>query len=629
MAKRNKERGEPSIVQDQGLYASSCGYCKSDSKTSVSYGLWAHSLSVYDYQDLLNRGWRRSGNFLYKPEMAKTCCPAYTIRLKAESFSPSKEQNRVMHRLQRYLEGTYNGPVAAQKEDLELPVRQVSSEMDEAVLDRSEKAGCVGMECDEGAEINHADTEDIAEDLADRVTDAIRACSFMYHFPADIEVPKVVLRKVKPTMRKRIKTSAGEAIYSCSVAFTLAAALSKHKDCNLIVDALQLHNESVEKPIDASRGVSPAVLADLFASNLQNEYGMHGFVVEACNGHLNFLLQNPTALNLLKNEDSLRITSANHDSDTSVSKSAKHLHVLSQRETRRVLEVRMRRSAFDPEEFALYKRYQIAVHHDKPADVRESSYVRFLVDSPLTFVPPSKSGTAFCGFGSFHQQYWIDGRLVAVGVVDILPSCLSSKYLFWDPDLAFLSLGKYSAFQEIEWVQKAHQVCPSLEYYYLGYYIHTCPKMRYKGAYRPSELLCPIRFQWVPYDIAQSLLDVQPFVCLSDAVDATVLQKDGKDLKNKSSGLTQEREASRETVNMEDNQESGVSHLGGAASSSKESEDVSNILLKVGNQFLQFKNLQGWTVVPQKFVDSLVCDLRKYAQVVGPILATKMAYVLG
>jgi hypothetical protein len=26
-----------------------------------------------------------------------------------------------------------------------------------------------------------------------------------------------------------------------------------------------------------------------------------------------------------------------------------------------------------------------------------------------------------CGYGSFHQQYWLDGKLVAVGVVDVLP----------------------------------------------------------------------------------------------------------------------------------------------------------------------------------------------------------------
>lgn len=32
---------------------------------------------------------------------------------------------------------------------------------------------------------------------------------------------------------------------------------------------------------------------------------------------------------------------------------------------------------------------------------------------------------------------------------------------------------------------------PSLKYYYMGYYIHTCPKMRYKADYTPSELLCP------------------------------------------------------------------------------------------------------------------------------------------
>jgi arginyl-tRNA--protein-N-Asp/Glu arginylyltransferase len=36
---------------------------------------------------------------------------------------------------------------------------------------------------------------------------------------------------------------------------------------------------------------------------------------------------------------------------------------------------------------------------------------------------------------SFHLVLFCPspGRLVAVGVVDVLPRCLSSKYLFWDP----------------------------------------------------------------------------------------------------------------------------------------------------------------------------------------------------
>ena len=50
-----------------------------------------------------------------------------------------------------------------------------------------------------------------------------------------------------------------------------------------------------------------------------------------------------------------------------------------------------------------------------------------------------------CGYGSFHQQYWLDGKIIAVGVIDILPYCVSSVYLYYDPDYSFLSLGVYSA----------------------------------------------------------------------------------------------------------------------------------------------------------------------------------------
>ena len=81
------------------------------------------------------------------------------------------------------------------------------------------------------------------------------------------------------------------------------------------------------------------------------------------------------------------------------------------------------------------------------------------------------------GFGSFHHQYRVDGRLVAVGVVDVLPKCLSSKYFFWEPSFAWASLGKLGALREIEWVAEAGKECLSLQYYYLGYYIHNCAKV--------------------------------------------------------------------------------------------------------------------------------------------------------
>ena len=51
------------------------------------------------------------------------------------------------------------------------------------------------------------------------------------------------------------------------------------------------------------------------------------------------------------------------------------------------------------------------------------------------------------GYGSFHQQYILDGKIICVGVLDVLPSLVSSKYLYYDPDYSFLSLGTFSALQ--------------------------------------------------------------------------------------------------------------------------------------------------------------------------------------
>lgn len=34
----------------------------------------------------------------------------------------------------------------------------------------------------------------------------------------------------------------------------------------------------------------------------------------------------------------------------------------------------------------------------------------------------------------------------------------------------------------------------------MGFYIQDNQKMAYKGDYRPSELLCPITYRWVPLD---------------------------------------------------------------------------------------------------------------------------------
>ncbi len=71
-------------------------------------------------------------------------------------------------------------------------------------------------------------------------------------------------------------------------------------------------------------------------------------------------------------------------------------------------------------------------------------------------------------FGLYHQHYRIGGEyLIAVGVIDILPSGLSSVYLFYHPGFSneLVALGKYAILKEIQFARDVLKV----PYYYLGY----------------------------------------------------------------------------------------------------------------------------------------------------------------
>ena len=91
-----------SCVRLHGFYShQSCGYCRENK--SASFAVMSESLNAADYSAMLNLGWRRSGNFLYKPTMHITCCPQYTIRLPVSDFKISKSQKYVLRKMEKYL----------------------------------------------------------------------------------------------------------------------------------------------------------------------------------------------------------------------------------------------------------------------------------------------------------------------------------------------------------------------------------------------------------------------------------------------------------------------------------------------------------------------------------------------
>ena len=83
----------------------------------------------------------------------------------------------------------------------------------------------------------------------------------------------------------------------------------------------------------------------------------------------------------------------------------------------------------------------------------------------------------------FHE-FRLKGDLIALAVTDQISDGWSAVYTFYDPRFAKRSLGRYALLWEIEQVRQRGGA-----YLYLGYWIEGHPKMDYKIAYQPSEIL--------------------------------------------------------------------------------------------------------------------------------------------
>uniref|UniRef100_A0A667Y1P6 Arginyl-tRNA--protein transferase 1 n=1 Tax=Myripristis murdjan TaxID=586833 RepID=A0A667Y1P6_9TELE len=418
-----------------------CGYCKNE-KGNFSHGMWSHTMTVQDYQDLIDRGWRRSGKYVYKPIMNKTCCPQYTIRCHALKFQPSKSHKKILKKMSKFFS---KGELPTGQDDGEFILANIA-----ITLVRTFFNMILGTHSKEQGN----------------------------------EKKKHRKHGLTPT-----KSSPNVGLINGS----RVGADPNRPPCRKAKDLRKERRLQKEQMRQQAGGVSSNVTPTPATPTPTNQpKSLEDFINES-------LTDNP-------------------------------LHCL---------EVRLVPVSFEDPQFtasyeqsaALYARYQMAVHGDAPSECNESEFRRFLCDSPLEaeFSPDGPE----VGYGSFHQQYWLDGRIVAVGVIDILPNCVSSVYLYYHPEFASLSLGSYSALREIAFTRQLQKQSPKLCYYYLGFYIHSCPKMRYKGQYQPSDLLCPETYVWVPIEQCLPSLENSRYARFNqdpDAGDSRVLKDVGRTL---------------------------------------------------------------------------------------------------
>jgi len=79
-------------------------------------------------------------------------------------------------------------------------------------------------------------------------------------------------------------------------------------------------------------------------------------------------------------------------------------------------------------------------------------------------------------------QYSVDGRLVAVGYVDAVPSGLSAIYFFYDPQERDRGLGTWNVLSVIDRAARSR-----LPYVYLGYHVAGAASLEYKANFAPNE----------------------------------------------------------------------------------------------------------------------------------------------
>jgi len=132
------------------------------------------------------------------------------------------------------------------------------------------------------------------------------------------------------------------------------------------------------------------------------------------------------------------------------------------------IEVRRVRPTVTPRHLELYNRHS----RERGLSLRtelatEKDYRFFLVET--------------CA-DTWEIQYRVDGRLIAVSILDLGREAVSSVYHYFDPDEEHRSLGVYSVLKELalcaEW---------GVTWYYLGLYVAECAHLNYKATYWPNQ----------------------------------------------------------------------------------------------------------------------------------------------
>lgn len=284
---------------------------------------------------------------------------------------------------------------------------------------------------------------------------------------------------------------------------------------------------------------------------------------------------------------------------------------------------------FTEEKFLLFENYQRLVHHEPPSRITRHGFKNFLCSSPLPRSKEVIDGRAR-RLGSYHQCYRIDGELIAMGVLDLLPQCVSAVYFMYDESVHKHAFGKLGALREIALAKE-----DGYRWWYAGFYIHNCVKMRYKGDYSPQYILDPESYAWDLLDGGvKKKLDETKYLSLSSAQAEGVKPPPAlADSEGTTEPSNESKDGSEDEVGSDDDPDLSDPDtplfdrpMPGVLTKAQLSNDIDldRIMIRVRGVNAQTQDLAGWSTSDMDNPNSIKGNISELVAAVGVDAARRM-----
>ena len=483
-----------------------CGYCKDSetgikNKSSYSFGFVTDKYPADLYEKMMFNGWRRCGTYTYKPNLFKSCCKSYTCRLNINDYKPNKDQRRVMKRFRKYL----SGELEEEKNKMKIDNNN-NNNKEKKIIDDKYKIEIEKFIDDYIKKKYYLNIVNnfIENDNLFSKNNLIRNLNRKFgDYSSNIIIILLnYIKKILPNENENLQNKIFDSIknfYEQNDSFKQNYKITlseKTFHLNFIVNNIQEYNEFISKIQKENKE----------PEKQQNKQKPFTKKKDKKNNNNN-IIENKT-----ESESEKYYSLEYFDeiiTEPKIKLPLKHTYTC---ELSDIIEAQ-------PDRHEVYKKYQKLIHKDKDSELKESRYNDAWGESnlysshiPIPYPPNFFQTTPHPNiypkkYGTYNFIHKIDGKIIAVGVWDILPTSLSSVYLYYDTDYSFLDLGVFTAVREIEYMRNFQKlVDPNFKYYMMGFYIDTCQKMKYKGFYHPMEILDPFTMNYVYLDDVREII---------------------------------------------------------------------------------------------------------------------------